>query len=124
MQPNPSRIAFEVEGVEVVGHVHWPAIADQPSQLPAAIVAGPMTSVKEQVTGVYAGALARRGLVALALDHRHYGESGAEPRQYEHHGHKVEDLRAALTHLAALPGVNPQRLFASGKAKGKVVVTM
>ena len=54
-----------------------------------------MTSVKEQVTGVYAAAFAVRGIAALAIDHRHYGESGGQPRQYEYSAHKIEDLRRA-----------------------------
>jgi uncharacterized protein len=72
------RVAFEVAGDGVVGDLHLPA---GPGPHPAAIVVGPMTSVKEQVTGVYAAALAERGIVALAIDHRGYGESAGAPRQ-------------------------------------------
>ena len=91
------RVEFTVASELVVGHLHFPEGA---GPHPAVVVAGPMTSVKEQVTGVYAAALAERGIAALALDHRHYGESGGEPRGYEHWERKVEDLRAALDWLA------------------------
>jgi len=98
---------FEVDGDRVVGDLHWP---DGQGPHPAVIMAGPMTSVKEQVTGVYAAALARHGFVALALDHRGYGESGGTPRQYEHWARKVCDLRAGLDYLASIRGVDAERM--------------
>ncbi len=113
--PRVERAVFEVCGERVVAHLHLP---DGPARAPAVIVAGPMTSVKEQVAGAYASALARCGFAALALDHRHYGESGGEPRQYEHHGRKVEDLRAALAWLAGQPEVDPTRLALAGVCLG------
>jgi hypothetical protein len=109
------RVQFDVAGDRVVGALHWP---DATGPYPAVVVAGPMTSVKEQVTGVYAAALARRGVAALAIDHRGYGESDGVPRQYEHHGRKVEDLRAALTWLARHGEVSPGRLGAAGVCLG------
>lgn len=92
------RIHFTLDGDTIVGDLHLP---DTPGPQPAVVVAGPMTSVKEQVTGVYAAALAQRGIAALAIDHRGYGESGGHPRQYEHHGRKVADLHAAIDALKA-----------------------
>ena len=49
----------------------------------AVVTTGPLTSVKEQATGHYAEALAERGFAALAFDHRTFGESEGEPRQFE-----------------------------------------
>lgn len=97
------RIAFTIAGDTVVGDLYLP---DAPGRRPAVVVAGPMTSVKEQVSGVYARALAERGIAALAIDHRGYGESEGHPRQYEHWGRKVEDLRAALDALTARDDVS------------------
>lgn len=110
-----NRIVFEVEGVPVVGDLHWPG---GQGLHPAVIVAGPMTSVKEQVTGVYAAALARRGFAALALDHRGFGESGGTPRQYEHWPTKIADLRAGLDYLASLPDVDAERMGAAAVCLG------
>lgn len=109
------RIAFEVAGDRVVGDLHLPAGR---GPHPALVVGGPMTSVKEQVTGVYATAMAARGLAALALDHRGFGESAGEPRQYEHAGRKVEDLRAGLDALAARPEVDAGRRGVLGVCLG------
>ena len=91
-----TRVSFEVDGQPVVGLLRAPEGA---GPHPALVLLGPLTSVKEQVPGHYAEALARRGFVTLAIDNRHFGESGGEPRQYEHPGRKVEDARAALGFL-------------------------
>src|SRR5262245_58748031 len=67
----------------------------------AAVTTGPLTSVKEQATGAYASALAKRGFAALAFDHRTFGESEGEPRQFEDPEQKATDVTAAVTALAA-----------------------
>lgn len=110
-----TTLDFKVAGESVVGHLHLPNGA---GPFPAVITAGPMTSVKEQVTGTYAAALARCGIAALAIDHRHYGESGGQPRQYECFAHKIADLRAAMDALAARPEVDAGRLGAVGICLG------
>lgn len=109
------RLTFDVEGDAVIGDLVLP---DGPGPHPAVIMGGPMTSVKEQVTGVYAQALAQRGFAALALDHRHYGESGGAPRHYEHHAHKVADLRAGVDALARHTAVDAARIGAVGVCLG------
>jgi fermentation-respiration switch protein FrsA (DUF1100 family) len=72
--------------------------AGQP--LAAVVTTGPLTSVKEQATGRYARALAERGFAALAFDHRTFGESEGEPRQFEDPEGKARDIRAAVTAFA------------------------
>ncbi len=108
-------VAFHLDGEQIVGMLHLPDASDPHC---AVVVAGPMTSVKEQVTGVYATALAARGVAALAIDHRGYGESGGSPRQYEHHGRKVADIRAAVDYLVSRPDVNADRVGLVGICLG------
>ncbi len=109
------RMELVVDGDVVIGDLYLPA-GDGPHA--AVIVGGPMTSVKEQVTGVYARALSERGFAALALDHRHYGESGGEPRQYEYSAHKIEDLRAGIDALAGQSVIDANRIGAVGVCLG------
>jgi len=89
------RVTFEVDGTTVVGNLHWPETAP----LAAVVLTGPLTSVKEQASGAYARALATRGFAALAFDHRTFGESAGEPRQYESPPRKIADIRAAADFL-------------------------
>jgi hypothetical protein len=113
--PRTERLSFDVAGETLVGELHLP---EGEGPFPAVITGGPMTSVKEQVTGTYAAALAQRGIAALAIDHRHYGESGGQPRQYEYYPHKIADLQGAIDALAARREVDTARLGAVGVCLG------
>jgi uncharacterized protein len=101
------RVEFMVAGDRVVGDLHLPA---GNMRSPAVVVLGPMTSVKEQSAGVYARALALRGIAALACDPRHFGESGGQPRQYEHPPHKIEDAVAAVGYLRQRREIDADRI--------------
>src|SRR5215831_17028653 len=109
------RVTFESESVELVGMLFVP---DGQGSHPALVLDGPLTSVKEQAQGNYARALAERGFVTLAFDHRFFGESGGEPRQYESPPKKIEDLRNAVTFLAARPEIDARRIGAVGVCAG------
>jgi len=88
-------VNFTVSGTNVVGLLHLPAQAPRA----ALVLTGPLTSVKEQAPGAYARAMAARGYAALAFDHRTFGQSAGEPRQYESPPRKIEDIRAATSFL-------------------------
>ena len=92
---NIERVTFDVGGTNLVGSLHWPD--SEPHA--ALVLTGPLTSVKEQAAGAYARAMAVRGYAALAFDHRTFGESGGEPRQFESPPRKIEDIRAATAFL-------------------------
>ncbi|MEO1074333.1 MAG: dienelactone hydrolase family protein [Pseudomonadota bacterium] len=109
------KIAFRVHGDKVVGNLHLPEGLGPHA---AVIVGGPMTSVKEQVAGVYAKAIAERGFAALALDHRYYGQSEGNPRQYEKYCDKIEDLKEGLNFLATHQEIDADRLGSVGICLG------
>ncbi|MEU0538963.1 alpha/beta fold hydrolase [Nocardia sp. NPDC005978] len=89
--------SFTSAGDRLAGVLHLPV--GEP--LGAVVTSGPLTSVKEQAAGAYARALAERGYAALAFDHRTFGESEGQPRQFENPYGKAEDIRAAVTALLA-----------------------
>lgn len=109
------RVEIPIGDEIIVGVMRVP-YGDTP--LPAIVILGPLTSVKEQVPGHYATALAKRGFVTLAIDNRYFGESDGEPRFLENPVTKVEDIRAALTWLEAHPQVDPERMAAIGVCAG------
>ena len=61
-------------------------------KLPAVVCVTPWSSVKEQTSGLYAQKLCEQGFVALAFDHRHYGENEGQPRCYEYPAGKVPSI--------------------------------
>lgn len=111
------RVTFEARGETVVGTLFGPA--DGASERRAALVVdGPLTSVKEQAQGHHARALAERGYFALAFDHRFFGESGGQPRQFEAPREKIADIGAAIDFLSGLPEIDPNRIGAVGVCAG------
>jgi dienelactone hydrolase len=109
------RTTFESKGETVVADLELPEAG---GPFPAAVLLGPLTSVKEQATGNYARALARRGWAALSFDPRYFGESSGAPRQYENPESKIEDARSAAHFLTAHPAIDGSRLVAIGVCAG------
>jgi uncharacterized protein len=111
----PHRFEFDVSGTTLVGNLFAP-----PGGRPraCAVLTGPLTSVKEQATGTYAAALAERGFLALAFDHRTFGESGGEPRQFENPFAKIEDIKAAASAVLSDPGRAKISLIGVGVCAG------
>src|SRR5262245_8655145 len=108
------RFEFTSGGDTLVGVLHLPKTPPRA----AVVLTGPLTSVKEQASGAYARALAERGFAALAFDHRYFGESGGEPRQFENPEAKIADIRAAAAALKRTPALSGVPLAAVGVCAG------
>ncbi|WP_214413404.1 alpha/beta hydrolase [Sphaerisporangium fuscum] len=109
------RVEFTADGITLAGHLRVP---EGPGPHPALVFTGPLTGVKEQVTGLYAARLAAEGYLTLAFDHRNFGESGGLPRRHEDPQGKLADLRAAVSYLRGLPSVDGARVGAVGVCLG------
>ena len=94
-------VRFDSGDSFVVGDLYLPAGDNADQRYAAAVVAGSLTSVKEMMSGHYARELAKRGVMALAIDYRNFGESGGAARQFEDPALKTQDLSAAAAFLAA-----------------------
>ena len=112
------KINFQSEGMKVIGNLFKPQNNSREMPLPAILVAGAMTGVKEQVAGQYAERIAKAGYVTLALDHRHFGESEGMPRQHEDPAKKMEDFKNAVSFLRSLDGVDKESIGACGISMG------
>src|SRR5919199_3593103 len=109
------KVHFQSEGLKVVANLFSPKNSkEEEVSLPAILVAGAMTGVKEQVAGQYAQRIAKDGYVTLVLDHRHFGESEGEPRQHEDPAKKMEDFKNAISFLSSLKGINREKIGAGG----------
>ena len=87
-------------------------------RLPAVVVLGSWTTVKEQMAGLYAARLAERGLLALCFDTTGWGGSDGPVRDLEDPTTKIADLRRALDRLAHEPLADPDRLGLLGICAG------
>ena len=105
-------ISFPSNGIALKGIVYRPENAQTP--LPAFIVTGAWTTVKEQMAGTYARELAARGYAALAFDFTGWGESEGSPRFVEDPAVKTDDIHAAAAYLASRTDIDPKRISGLG----------
>ena len=108
------RIEFKSEGLVLVGNLHLPTNFDKQKSYRAVVVAGSWTTVKEQMSDLYAAKFAKEGLVALSFDFRNYGESEGQPRNYENPTMKTEDLVNAVKYLQTLKFVDGENINGVG----------
>ncbi|MEO1038428.1 MAG: alpha/beta hydrolase [Pseudomonadota bacterium] len=110
----PVRVTFESQGETLVGNLYLPDGASSTQRLPAVVVTGAWTTVKEQMPATYAAELAERGYAALAFDFRGWGESEGAPRQLESPVRKTEDIIAAAAYLASRSDIDAARVGGLG----------
>jgi len=108
------KVAFNSEGSSLKGYLYIPQEYQEGERLPALLVGGSWTTVKEQMAGLYARKLARKGFVTLVFDHRGYGESEGEPRNYESPSQKIKDFKNAISFLQSLSIADDERIGALG----------
>ena len=108
-------VSFTSDGITLAGHLRVP---EHRGPYPAVLFTGPLSGVKEQVTGLYAERIAAAGYVTLAFDHRNFGASGGAPRRHEDAAGKLHDLRDAVSFLMAQPEVDPAQIGCCGICLG------
>jgi predicted acyl esterase len=111
---NIQKVKFQSDGLTLAGNLYTPAGLDDNKRYPAIIADGSWTTVKEQMQALYAKALAEKGYVVLAFDHRYFGESEGQPREYENHDAKVQDIKDAVTYLQSLSFVDKDKIAGLG----------
>jgi fermentation-respiration switch protein FrsA (DUF1100 family) len=102
-----SDVSFQSGGLRCRG---WFYPGEGKGPRPAIVMSHGVTAVKEQHLAHYAERFAAEGFSTLVFDYRYLGASGGEPR-----GHIVphlqhEDIRAALTFVGQLPGIDANRV--------------
>jgi fermentation-respiration switch protein FrsA (DUF1100 family) len=108
------RVVFESNGQRLVGDLYLPDGYKGRGKLPAVVVTGAWTTVKEQMAGRYAAELADRGFAALAFDFTGWGQSEGAVRQLESPAVKTADIVAAAAYLATRPEVDAKRIGGLG----------
>ena len=109
-----TRVTFLCEGQTLVGNLYLPGDYSDGQKLPGVVVTGAWTTVKEQMAGTYAAAMARRGYAALTFDFRGWGQSQDTIRYLEDPRRKTADINAAVNYLATRPEVDDERIGGLG----------
>ncbi|GAA1620399.1 alpha/beta hydrolase [Actinoplanes couchii] len=106
-------VTFLSSGLRIAGILFRPD-APAAGRLPAVVIGHPGSGVKEQSPSLYAERLAREGFAALVFDAAHQGESEGEPRGLENPFQRAEDVKSAVSFLAAHDDIDPDRIGALG----------
>lgn len=110
----PKSVTFASHGRPLAGHLYLPDGYTDGQKLPAVVVTGAWTTVKEQMAGTYAAEMADRGYAALAFDFRGWGQSPDSIQYLENPQRKIEDIHAAVQYLATRPEVEASRIGGLG----------
>ncbi len=118
-QINPDIKAHDVQfknrfGIMLAGHLYLPKNYDASKKYPAIALSGPFGAVKEQVSGLYAQALAERGFLTVAFDPSFTGESGGEPRNIHSPDINTENFQASVDYLISRKDVDSDKIGICG----------
>lgn len=114
-------ISFFSEGVRLVGDVYLPE-ARKPGERRAGIaLCHGYTGVKDLYLPDNARVLNEAGYVAMTFDYKGWGDSEG-PRSRLAPYSRVADVQSALTFLATVPEVDPDRLGIYGTSYGGAIV--
>lgn len=105
------KVQFNSDGLVLVGNLYTPENFDPTKKYPAILVGGSWTTVKEQMSGLYAEELAKQGFITLAIDPRYFGESEGQPRFLENPTAKIADFKNAITLLQTTQNVDTDNIF-------------
>ncbi len=114
----PREISFNSEGERCLGRLWLPEGHEPGAKVPAVVLANAITAVKELILPGYAARFATAGFAALTFDYRRWGESEGQPRHHFEPHAQIQDLRNAITWLAAQPEVDAARIGGWGVSMG------
>jgi len=103
------QVLLNVGDLALAGDVFLPP-QGQRVPAPAILMSQGFGAVKDMSVPPVAEAFAASGFVVLLYEHRNFGESPGEPRQEVDAWQQVRDMREVISHLRAMPEVDPQRI--------------
>lgn len=93
------KVSFDSNNDTIVGNLFLPENYDPRQKLPAVIITGAWTTVKEQMPTNYAKEMTARGFTTLVFDFRGWGESSGTIKYYEDPHSKTQDIISAANFL-------------------------
>lgn len=108
------KIEFKSHGKKLTGNLYLPDSYNGKSKLPAIIVTGAWTTVKEQMPKNYAEELVKKGYAALTFDFRGWGESEGGFKYVEDPIRKTQDIIEAVNFLSTREEIDPSKIAGLG----------
>lgn len=116
--PDVREVAFRSEGEVCRGRLWLPDGYEIGARVPGIVLANAITAVEGLIVPGWARRLANAGYAALTFDYRRFGASDGSPRQHFEPNAQIQDVRNALTWLAAQPEIDAARLGGWGVSMG------
>src|SRR5581483_10547883 len=104
-------VEFASEGATLRGRFHRPVV---PAPWPAVVMTHGTTATITMCLDRYAEVFCRAGLAVLLYDHRNFGLSGGEPRQFINPWLQARGYRDAMNYLLTRPDVQSDKIAAWG----------
>jgi uncharacterized protein len=121
LKADPARrtaVIFRSANLKLAGHLYRPPKAAAATRTPGVVLAGPISSVKEQTVPHYAQRLADAGYTALTFDSRSFGESEGQPRSHYDPNEVIADYASAVSYLMTREDVDAARVGIVGICMG------
>jgi len=118
LQSGKNAISFNSNGDKLIGWLFCPPNFESSKKYKAITIAGPLGSVKEQASGIFAEKLSKEGFITLAFDFATQGESDGSPKNYDNPFRKGEDIQHAISYLSTLNNVDKDKIAALGICAG------
>jgi fermentation-respiration switch protein FrsA (DUF1100 family) len=121
LQADPSRripVTFKSAGLRLAGHLYRPSSMSHTTRTPGIVMAGPISSVKEQTVPHYAERFSDAGYTVLTFDSRSFGESEGTPRFHYNPSEIIDDFCNAISYLLTRDDIDPDRVAIVGVCMG------
>jgi dienelactone hydrolase len=106
-----SDVAIPCGDTELAGWLYRP---DGAGDVPCVVLMHGFTATRDERLDAFCERFAAAGVAALAIDFRHFGSSGGEPRQLLDVRRQYEDCDAALAFARAQEGIDGARIVVWG----------
>lgn len=121
LKANPTRrlpVKFKSAGLTLAGHLYRPKNASAQTRTAGIVMAGPISSIKEQTVPHYAERFADAGFTVLTFDSRSFGESQGTPRFHYDPNEIIEDYSNAVSYLLTRDDIDPDKVALVGVCMG------
>jgi fermentation-respiration switch protein FrsA (DUF1100 family) len=113
-----SPVKFKSAGLTLAGHLYRPQKLSARIRTPGIVMAGPISSIKEQTLPHYAERFADAGYTVLTFDSRSFGESEGTPHFHYDPNEIIEDYSNAVSYLLTRDDIDEEKVAVVGVCMG------
>lgn len=113
-----TAVKLKSAGLTLAGHLYRPPNVPAGAKTAGIVMAGPISSVKEQTLPHYAERFADAGYTVLTFDSRSFGESEGTPRFHYDPNEVIDDYSNAVSYLLTRDDIDADKVALVGVCMG------